>query len=155
MTLYRWIKSEVPESVEIRQVSGFIFNLDGRILLLEDEGNYNLPGGKPEDGESLFSTFIREAQEEAQISVVSLGYLGYQLVTADEIFAQVRFVGLIDQISPSAPDPCTGRMYSRLWVPPIETNDLLGWGESGQGQITSAVEAASRFRLRVDGSLQA
>ena len=130
MSTYRWIESEVPKALEIRQVYGFIFSPDGRILLLEDEGKYNLPGGKPENGESMSETLIREAQEEAQITIHSPNYLGYQLITADEEFAQVRLVGLIDQIFPSASDPSTGRKYSRLWVPPIHTNDLLGWGES-------------------------
>lgn len=47
---YKWIESEVPIGLEVRQVYGFIFSPDGRILLLEDEGRYSLPGGKPENG---------------------------------------------------------------------------------------------------------
>ena len=53
---YKWFTSEVPQSLEIRQVYGFVFDLDGRILLLEDKGIFNLPGGKPENGESMSET---------------------------------------------------------------------------------------------------
>lgn len=152
VSTYQWIESEVPKGLEIRQVYGFIFNFDGRILLLEDRGKYNLPGGKPENDESMSQTLIREAEEEVQITIASLNYLGYQLITVDEEFAQVRLVGLIDQITPSASDPSTGRKYARLWVPPIHTNDLLNWGESGRQQITTAIAAAARLGVTWDGS---
>lgn len=98
MNSYKWIDAEVPKELEIRQVYGFIFSPDGRIVLLEDEGIFNLPGGKPEDDESMSETLIREAAEEVQITISSLNYLGYQLVTIDEKFAQVRLVALIDQV---------------------------------------------------------
>ena len=45
-----WIPAEVPNGLEVRQVYGFIFNSVGQILLLEDKGEYSLPGGKPEMG---------------------------------------------------------------------------------------------------------
>ena len=152
MSTYRWVESEVPEGLEIRQVYGFIFNPDGRIFLLEDEGEYNLPGGRPENEETMSETLIREVAEEVQITITAPNYLGYQLITGGEKFAQVRLTALIDQILPIAFDPSTGRRYSRLWVPPIDVNDLLGWGESGRRQIASAINAASRFGVNWGGS---
>ena len=143
MNSNKWIEAKVPRGLEIRQVYGFVFSPDGRIVLLEDEGIFNLPGGKPEDGESMSETLIREAEEEVQITISSLNYLGYQLVTTDEEFAQVRLVALIDQIRPTAPDPSTGRKYRRLWVPLAQSNDLLKWGKSGAEQIASAAAAVS------------
>ena len=152
MSTYRWVESEVPQGLEIRQAYGFIFNPDGRILLLEDEGQYNLPGGKPEMGESLAETLVREAEEEVQVTISSIAYLGYQLIEEDEKFAQVRLVALVDETRRAAIDPSTWRQYMRLWVPPIHANDLLGWGESGRQQIASAINAALMFGVNWDGS---
>ena len=142
----------MPKGLEIRQVYGFIINRDGRIFLFEDEGRYNLPGGRPENDESMSETLVREVAEEVQITITEPDYLGYQLITSGEKFAQVRLIALIDQILLTAFDPSTGRRYSRLWVPPIDANELLGWGESGRQQIASAINAASKFGVNWDGS---
>ena len=152
MDVYRWIKAEVPKSLEVRQVYGFIFSVEGRVLLLEDGGQYNLPGGKPEKGETSFETLIRESAEEVQVTISSIEYLGYQLIAADRDFAQVRLVALIDQIEQTAPDPSTGRCYTRLWVPPTELNDLLKWGDSGNEQIACAMAAVSKIGVSWDGT---
>lgn len=144
MNTYRWIESEVPTGLKVRQVYGFIFNMDGRILLLEDEGRYNLPGGRPENNEDANETLARELLEEGQLTINSPEYLGYQFIDGDEEYAQVRFAALIEQILPSASDPSTGRQYGRLWVPPNQVNELLTWGESGNQQLAAATAAASK-----------
>ena len=152
MNTYRWFESEVPNYLEIRQVYGFIFNFDGRILLLEDQGEYNLPGGKSEKGESLAETLIREVLEEVQITISSSTYLGYQFISAKEEFAQVRLVAWIDKVLQEAPDPSTGRQYKRLLVPPIQVSELLKWGESGDKQVASAIATASKLGVNWDGT---
>ncbi len=43
---------------------GFIFSTDGRIFVLEDEGKFDLPVGKPENSESVGETLVRESMEE-------------------------------------------------------------------------------------------
>ena len=148
----QWIDAAVPTGLEVRQVYGFIFNSDGRILLLEDEGQYNLPWGKPENDENLVGTLIREVFEEVQITIFSPKYLGYQLISAEEEFAQVRLVALIDLVQRSALDPSTGRQYKRLLVPPIQVNDLLKWGVSGNQQITGAIELVSKLGIVWNGT---
>lgn len=152
MNGFKWIATEVPIGLEVRQVYGFIFNADGRILLLEDGGEYNLPGGRPESGENLAETLIREVLEEVQITISSPKYLGYQLISAEEEFAQVRLVALIDLVQRAGFDPSTGRQYRRLLVPPTHANDLLKWGESGNQQITSAITLVSKLGIFWDGT---
>jgi len=149
---YRWIESEVPIGLEVRQVYGFIFSPDGRILLLDDNGHYNLPGGRPENGESFTETLIRETEEEVQVTIDSINYLGYQMITLPEAFAQVRLVALIDQIQRPAPDPSTGRQYRRICAPPILAIELLNWGASGEDQVASAVAAVSKLGITWDGA---
>lgn len=150
MSVFKWIEVEVPTNLEVRQVYGFIFGPDGRILLLEDNGHYNLPGGKPENGESFPETLIREAEEEVQVTITSIEYFGYQLITVPETFAQVRLVAMVDEIKQAAPDPSTGRQYRRLWVPPSIANELLDWGESGNEQIAGAMTAISNLISNVN-----
>ena len=152
MSSYEWIDEKVPAGLEIRQVYGFVFSPDGRVLLLEDKGTFNLPGGKPEIDENFSETLIREAAEEVHITITSPNYLGYQLVTTEEEFAQVRLIALIDQIRPTALDPSTGRKYLRLWVPPEQANEFLKWGESGKLQLTSAVAATARLGVIWSGA---
>lgn len=152
MNTHKWIESEVPIGLEVRQIYGLIFNPDGRILLLEDQGQFNLPGGRPENGESFADTLIREAEEEVRVTIRSIEYLGYQLIAADESFAQVRLVALVDDIRQASPDPSTGRYYRRLWVPPTIFNELLKWGDSGNKQIASAIAAVSKLGVSWSGT---
>lgn len=140
MTLYKWIETSVPRGLEIRQVYGFIFAPDHCLLVLENEGIYALPGGRPERDETMSQTLSRESLEEAQISIGSVEYLGYQYVK-EENFAQVRMVALLDQLMEEAPDPTTGRQYRRIWVAPERANELLKWGVSGDQQIARAIAA--------------
>jgi len=152
MNAYQWIHTEVPNDLEVRQVYGFIFNSDGRILILEDEGQFNVPGGRPEKGENLEETLIREVLEEVQVTISLPEYLGYQLISAEEKFAQVRMIALIDQTLPTALDPGTGRQYKRLLVPPIQVNGLLKWGEGGDQQIASAIALVLKLGVFWDGT---
>jgi len=142
---YQWFESEVPAGLEVRQVYGFIFNADGQILLLEDEGTFTLPGGKPEHGEGVRETLVRESLEEAQTHIGSTEYLGYQLVESEEQIAQVRLVALLDHFLESAQDPSTGKQYKRIWMPPLLANELLQWGHSGDQQIASAIARVLRM----------
>ena len=137
-TSYQWIREQVPTDLVVRQVYAYIFDSKGRILIFRDGEEYNLPGGTPESGETMIETLVREVAEEVQVTIKSPSYLGYQLVTADTQFAQVRFAATLDKELKSAVDPCTGRMYERLWVHPNEANEFLGWGISGDEQISDA-----------------
>lgn len=152
MNTFEWIDSALPTGLEVRQVYGFVFSADGRILVLEDEGSFNLPGGKPENGESLDETLVRETFEEIQTTIHSVGYLGFQLVNGIEKFAQVRLLASIDKILPANTDPSTGRRYRRVLIPPTELNELLGWGDSGERQIASAIAGALAFGVFWDGT---
>lgn len=145
MSSYKWFESAIPSHLKVRQVWGFIFDHDGKILLFEDGGKFNLPGGGPENEETFFETLIREADEEVQVTIRKIEYLGYQLVSDIEEFAQVRLICKLDEIFPSKADPITGRTYIRLWVPARHANTLLNWGESGDRQIESAIARASKW----------
>jgi 8-oxo-dGTP pyrophosphatase MutT (NUDIX family) len=152
MPTVSWIEADIPAQLQVLQVYGFIFDLSRRILVQDDEGRYNLPGGKPNEGESSVETLTREASEESQATIKWTNYLGYQYVQGDEEFAQVRHAALLDHLLPATPDSSSGKQYGRLWVPPMEVNALLGWGESGRLQVGSAVKAVSAISVTWNGA---
>jgi 8-oxo-dGTP pyrophosphatase MutT (NUDIX family) len=141
----RWVPGEpVPAGVPVRQVSGILYDRLGRVLLQDDGGRYNLPGGTPEPADAdLLGTLARQCMEESQVRVSDAVPAGYQLVEEDgEVYAQVRMAGLIKELCPLAADPCTGRAYRRLMIAPLQAPGLLGWGPRGEPQLTAATALA-------------
>ena len=136
-------------TLPVRQVYGFLFEADGRLLLIELDGAYTLPGGKPEHGEELEQTLRRECLEEAQTEIDTLRVVGFQCVEGDHKFwdgtsyLQVRMTGRITRMRPPALDPATGREYERHLVDPRDAPQLLKWGESGLRQVQTAIRLAS------------
>lgn len=107
---YKWVDSKVPTGLEVRQVYGFIFSPDDRILLSKDNGKYNLPDGRPENSESFAETLIRAADEE---------------------FAQVRLVALVDEIQQAPPTPALdGNTGDYGFHPLIQMNYSNGEGRA-------------------------
>jgi 8-oxo-dGTP pyrophosphatase MutT (NUDIX family) len=138
-----WIPHLPPDDLEVRQVYGFFvdeFSRAPHVLLQNDRGVYNLPGGKPErDDIDWVHTLRREALEESRMRFSSTQYLGYALVRGcgTTPYAQVRYLAKVEQLLPLAPDPATGRTYGREWVPIHELADRLAWGAHGEAQIAT------------------
>ncbi|MEI9907819.1 MAG: NUDIX hydrolase [Actinomycetota bacterium] len=142
----------MPDGLQIKQVYGFIFDPEGRVLIFEDEGKFNLPGGRPEHQETISETLVREVMEEVQVEISVPQYLGFQRVESNDVFAQIRMIAKINHIFPSAIDPSSGRKYSRFLVPPSQLNALLQWGTSGEKQIQSAIALASKLGIKWKGT---
>lgn len=53
------------------ELAGNLLVEDGEVLLIyrDDEGHWEVPGGKVEDGESPTQTAVREAEEEIDVEV--------------------------------------------------------------------------------------
>lgn len=148
-----WFEGEVPKGMQVRQVYGVVFTQDGRTLLKIDEHKgkkyYSLVGGTPEvfdDGHE--ATLRREMLEEANVTLKDkLCLLGYQQVEGDQgrpAYAQMRMVGLIENIGKKKPDPDNGRTYERLLTTPEKAIKLLGWGDIGEKIIRKAVIVAQK-----------
>ena len=141
-----WNVEQVPEGLRVRQVYGFLFDTEGRVLVQDDHGYFNLPGGKPEAGEDFQATLFREAVEESQVEVGTAAYLGYVRVEEPdtEPYAQVRMTAQITRFLDRAPDVSTGRLLRRLMTPVDKAPGLLDWGDIGFAQADVAADVARR-----------
>lgn len=152
---YWWHEAPVPAGLQITQVYGWLLcPRTGRVLVQDDEGVFNLPGGTPEPEDTdLVATLIREAFEENQVRVGATAYLGYQEVhrPGRAPYAQVRMAGVIDEFAPRAPDPDGGRIYRRQMTSLDAAPSVLGWGDPAVAQARAASRVArQQWGLPVD-----
>lgn len=130
----------------IRQVYGFVFDDLGRVVLQDDEGTFNLPGGTPEPSDAdLAATLARECMEESQLLHGPPAFVGWQQVIEDDgvTYAQVRMAARLVRFMPRNADPCTGRTYRRLLTSVAMAPTRLGWGWNAQAQTEAATEVAA------------
>ncbi len=144
MAKFSWHTRAVPADLPVRQVYGFLFAPDGRVLIRVDGGKHSLPGGRPEPGECGYVEVLRrETFEEVTLGITEPHYLGYQCVDDGVApYAQVRMAARISAVHAPEPDPDNGRTYLRLLVHPAKAGDLLNWGETGHQQAVAAANAA-------------
>lgn len=143
---YLWHEAPVPSGLVITQVYGYLLcPRTARVLVQDDDGAFNLPGGRPEPEDAdMAATLAREAFEENQVRVRATAYLGYQEVRRPgrASYAQVRMAGVIEEFAPRAPDPDRGRVYRRLMTSLGAAPSVLGWGLPGVLQTRAAARVA-------------
>lgn len=98
-------------------------------VCLDDKGNvilqkcldrpWNIPGGRPEPGETYEQTAIREVYEEVTVVVERPTLIGYQEYWKDGALQsyQLRYVAFITRVDPPAIDPDNGILRDRIFVP--------------------------------------
>jgi ADP-ribose pyrophosphatase YjhB (NUDIX family) len=139
---------EVPVEVPVRRVAVFVFDTQGRVALVEDEGRFGLPGGRPEPGEegAWEATARREVAEEIAVTLTEPAYLGW-LATTDadgRIGADVRMIARLDRVLPPGRDPSSGRDWARLLVVPHRALVVLRGRDRPPRMIVDAVDDAER-----------
>lgn len=130
-----WTGGGAPPPRElVQQACGLCFTEDGQIVLIAGEGGqWNLPGGKPEPGETVEQAFVREVWEEVCAVAHRMAYLGAQEVhdpdhpSGPQVYYQTRFWARVS-LEPFAPRFETRR---RTLVAPSEFLSTLSWGHSG------------------------
>ena len=123
MIKFIWHKSLSFSSLKpITQVYGVCFNNKGNILIIRSpNGDWNIPGGTPENNEIPEQTLKRELKEEADVTISKNAMIGYYEVVSDKpTIYQLRFAALLDKKKPRTIDPDSGAVKKRKFVPPNE-----------------------------------
>jgi len=143
-----WIKSDDLSSFKpYYQVYGILFNQTGEILLIQEKGKWKIPGGTPETGETDVDTLKRELTEEADVTVSKVIPLGAQRVDypnnpnkqEGDLYYQLRYICLVDELLPQTPDPDTGIVNPRKFVPADQITEYVKWGEVGNAMFADAI----------------
>jgi geranylgeranyl diphosphate synthase, type I len=143
--LVRWSDElDFSSLSNVKQVYGILFNNEGKILVVNTVGNWQVPGGKPGAGESFEETLVRESLEEADVEIEDITPLGYQRVSEikDEDqgkeFQQLRFYAKIKNIKEPTIDPATGKIPERKFINPKDFLEYCPWGKIGQYIVNKA-----------------
>ena len=147
MIKYKWIREDIEQGLNIKQVYGIVFDKDGNILLRVDDNKYKLTGGKPEDYDKNYSeTLKREYIEELNVEIEDVQYLGYLLVEEDkEKYAQIRMIAKIKNIGPIKPDIDNGKVYKRFMVKQENVKKYLDYQDiAGNEMIDDAIKIGNQ-----------
>ena len=135
----------LPPRKQTTQASGVCYTSEGRILLVGDGKSWSLPGGHPEEGETIQEALRREVREEACALVERCVYLGTQRVDDPAEAApyfQTRWWAQVT-LQPFEPKH---EMTARRLIAPDELVAILGWDTA---QIAQAIlEAAQAVTLQ-------
>lgn len=104
----------------ITQAYGVCVDTEERVLLQKHPDRpWNIPGGKPEPGETYEQALIREVYEETNVHVERPQLIGYQEVFREGVLQsyQLRYLAFVVAIDERQPDPDEGVMRERLFVP--------------------------------------
>ena len=143
------------QSLPVRQVYVWHLTTDHKFLVVSKDGqSWQLPGGKPDSGETLTQTAVRELHEETGISIAGqvddLKFFGYYRVTetaadGEITYLQVRFYlqsnQPSDQLALSAEGEDTAQatpdqIQHVRSVTPAEGKNLIPWlSASGEYQL--------------------
>lgn len=124
------------------QVYGLVLDKNANVVMQRlGDGDWCLPGGTVENGETAIQTLIRELQEEVDVTIKNPIILGGQKVEGDgPEYYQLRYYCELDELLPQTPDPDNGEIRERRLVPISELNSYLKWGDTGEAIFGLAYE---------------
>jgi len=102
----------------ITQIYGVCFDDKGNILIIRTpNGNWNIPGGTPENNEIPEQTLKRELKEEADVTIGKNAMVDYYEVVLDKsTIYQLRFAALLNEKKSSTIDLALGVVNERKFV---------------------------------------
>jgi len=134
----KWIENFNISNEKYTQVSGYIFNEKNQLLIVGDGKNWTIPGGHPENHESMIETLIREVLEESSIELKEISYLGaVEVVENGETYYQMRYFGRVSNILDFKGEWETSE---RMFVDLDELHNYIKWskGVTFNAQIESS-----------------
>jgi 8-oxo-dGTP pyrophosphatase MutT (NUDIX family) len=146
---YTWMPGTSDENFRpFKQVYGIVFNYKNEVLIIEENGKWQIPGGTPEMDETGEQTLTRELMEEADVKLKDIQFIGAQKVeflkygnpnhNEGDRFYQLRYIANLDELLPTTPDPDGGETYPRKFVGFEELIELIPWGNTGKAMFETA-----------------
>ena len=119
------------------------------VLCVNSGGQYNLPGGTIESGESLRQALAREVAGETNMKVLEAHPIGYQKCWNDHqtAFFQVRYYAKVAPIGPFESDPA-GHVTTIELVNPQTAAQFLNWGQIGTRLFERAAQKHQCSQVR-------
>lgn len=141
---FTWTEGGDIPTQNVSQVSGYIFNEKGEMLIVKND-NWTIPGGHPEAGESNLETLKREVLEEAMVEIDNIQYLGSVTVVdieTKETKYQLRFTALVLSIHDFKEKFETSE---RVFVDPKNLTSYIPWasGKVFSAEVQAAVSCQS------------
>lgn len=106
------------------ELAGNILIRDGELLLLyrEDEGHWEVPGGKVEEDESPTEAAVREAREEIGVEVeLEKPFYSGEFQKDDEIYLWHGYIASTDE----EPELKEDEIFEKMaWINPAELDDM-------------------------------
>ena len=143
---YRDIDFESLPQKLIRQSQAVCFvGSASRVLLPKHpNGQYSMPGGTIEKGESYEETLAREIMEEASAKMLKCGRTGYFrywfLDEPQKKESQLRYWALVEPLDIPVDDPC-GKFNDRDIFPTEKVGRVLDWHGEAAMLVDLAKEA--------------
>lgn len=150
--LMEWLDDVDFEKLDnVIQSYGFVFNEDGELCIIDCNGYWCLPGGKPEDCDGTFEdTLIREVDEEADLDIKNIERIGYFRVTSlsdncerKGIHHVLRYVAEVDMLKEQTIDPANGKIPLRKFIDPKKFLEFVGW-ENAEFQLEKALNVLNK-----------
>lgn len=123
------------------QVSGYVFNEKGELLIVRNEKTWTIPGGHPEAGETYLETLNRELMEEACATLQDINYLGaVEVVEGDETYYQLRYTAKVKDLLPFKQE---WEISERLFVKLEDLPKYISWSKGVT--FSAQIESAKKF----------
>lgn len=153
-----WIlDSDLEKYIPVKQVYGVVFNDKGEILIAREssDGKWQIPGDKPEKGESIEDTIRRELLEEVDVKAGNIYQLGAQKTEIPgnpneeegDLFYQLRCVVELGELLSQTPDPDRGNVWERMFVPAVKITEYIKWGTVGEAMFADAIKLWKKIKL--------
>jgi 8-oxo-dGTP diphosphatase len=137
----------------VTQVSGILLDKEGKVLICRSDKNkgWGIPGGKPEKGETIEETLVREVKEEVCCEITDtkpIGVIKVENLTNPNTkpVYQVKMAAKISKVNKIQKDPATGRVFERKFVHLENIEKYINWGPVGRVMFTNAKKQSKAIK---------
>ncbi len=126
-------------------VKGVLIHQDSVLLLLNERGEWDLPGGRPDPGEDHSAALMREVQEEAGLVVeVGAALSDYRFEVLPGRF--VRILAFVCRLSGSSDVVVSDEHLEIRWLPLAELGERIHGHRLPSGYLGAIRQAMDQPR---------